>query len=177
MARRVAALLGIGTVTWLLGIIPAVAAMPGFEWNVDARDDSIEVTVTFEPVPFGFAWHSLESSGALGELVGVVRPDEVGQAGRPISGADPILLDLQRISTGVYGATANAASGEWAVVVWPLVGEFPRPQPGVPDTELVTVGRTSDFSAGAWVPLVAGAAVIAVVGALWLRRFRQAVDP
>lgn len=171
--RRLLALSATGTVILLLASLPALAAMPAFEWVVGAQVDAIEVTITFEPVPSGFAWPSLEESGALGELVGAVPSDEVDQAGRPIPGADPILFDLERIETGIYGATAETGPGKWAVVVWPMTGEFPVPQPGIPETTFVTVTTSPSSPVLPWALLVVGSGV---VGAVWLSRRRQTVD-
>jgi hypothetical protein len=40
----------------LLSAVPADAATPAFEFDVEARRGSVVVTVTFEPVPPGFNW-------------------------------------------------------------------------------------------------------------------------
>lgn len=170
--RRLVPFLATWTVVSLLVGLPALAAgMPAFEWAIEGHSDSVEVTVTFEPVPSGFAWPALEASGLLDRLVGVVQSDEVDPDGRPVPGANAITFDLQRIETGVYGATINTGPGEWAVVAWPLETES-QSFPGVPTTEYITVGSSPRSSAIPWI-LVVGVGIVAV---WWLSWSRRAVD-
>lgn len=172
IVRRLLSFLATWTAVCLFACFPALAAgMPEFEWAIEGHSDSVEVTVTFEPVPSGFAWASLEASGLLDQLVGVVQSEEVDPDGRPVPGADAMTFDLQRIETGVYGATIDTGPGEWAVVAWPLETES-QSFPGVPETEFIAVGSNPRSSAMPWI-LAVGVGIVAV---WWLSRSRRAVD-
>ncbi len=176
-ARRLAvclAVVGLGVV--LIGP-PAWAAMPAFEWEVEARTDSIGITVTFEPVSVGFAWRNLEGSGSLGELVGVLPASAVDQQGRPTDTSDLVLADLQRVEIGIYAADVAVGQGEWAVVAWPMVPDYePDRHPETPLTDFVTVGPETDRFSTAWLPVLAGVVLFGIGGAIWFSRRRQRVD-
>lgn len=143
--------------------------MPAYEQVIETSSDTIEITVIFEPVPPGFAWGSLEASGALGELIGVLPADGVDEDGRPFDTTAVVLADLRIVEEGSYSAEVVVGPGEWAVVPWPLVPNYTQAMahPGTPWTEFVSVGLDS-----AWLPVAAVAAGAAVVGLVWLGRRR-----
>jgi hypothetical protein len=135
MVRRVSVFLsvvGFG----LLSAVPADAATPAFDLDVEARRGSVVITVTFEPVPPGFNWAAFESSGVPDELVGVLPAEEVDERGRPLSQDGLRLASLRSIEEGVYLAEVAVDQGRWAVVPWPLVPDF---SPGAPSTRFVNI--------------------------------------
>jgi hypothetical protein len=103
----------------LLPVTPIAAVTPGFELAADVDGSTIHVTLTFEPVPNGFAWGSLEASGVLEELAGLVPVDLVDD-GRTRAPAEPVLIPLLRSGERIYTGTAKVPAGRWAVVAWPL---------------------------------------------------------
>lgn len=139
----------------------ASAATPGFDFVVRVDGSTVHVTVSFEPVPSGFAWPQMETSGVLDGLVGVLPADEVDGEGRPLPDASPRLLTLQRVEEGVYADSVMLPKGRWVVVAWPLVPNSDLESfVGLAGTEYVTVGGQP-----AWVWLGAGAvAAILVAG-------------
>lgn len=158
----------------LLSVTSASAATPAFEFDIDVNGSSIEVTVDFEAVPPGFAWGSFEASGVPEELVGLFPAEDVDDRGRPLPGADPILLSLERIEEGIYQDAVGVQEGQWAVVAWPLVADFdPEAHPGTARTAVVTVGGPP-----AWVWLGVGvlAASAVALAAARLSAQRERVE-
>lgn len=123
MMKRIAAIVA-GAAVVVVAVdasMVASAATPGFEMGVETDVETLVVTVTFEPVPSGFAWGTMEASGVLDRLVGVLPADQLDEGGRPVGGSVPQLVRLERVSEGVYeGQTVVPHDGEWSVVAWPL---------------------------------------------------------
>lgn len=149
----------------LLPMPPISAAVPAFEIDTEVDGPTIHVTVTFQPVPTGFAWASLEASGVLERLVGLVPAVQIGEDDRPKPDSELVLIPLNRRKEGVYKGAAEVQEGRWAVVAWPVEPGFgSETNPGSPATQLVSVGGPP-----AWVWLALGGAGAAVIAGLSLR--------
>jgi len=147
---------------------PAQGAVPSFTIEVDPGPAGIEVTVMFEPVPSGFNWASMEGSGVFEILVGVLPADKVDDRGRPVPDAAPEVVELTRVSEGVYRGSIELEAGRWAVFPYPLTADFdPARHPGAASTQVVTVG--APFSATTLSVLSIGLVALGVLALIWRR--------
>ncbi len=152
----------------LLAASPALAAVPSFTMEIAPDPSGIEVTVTFEPVPTGFNWASMEESGIFEALVGVLPADKIDDRGRPVPDAAPEVVELTRVSEGVYRGSIALADGRWAVFPYPLSAEFdPAANPGAASTKLVTVG--APLTATTLSVLTIGLVAVGVLAMIWRR--------
>jgi hypothetical protein len=154
----------------LFWTVPANAATPAFDLDLDSEGPSVEVTVRFQQTISSV--EEFESSGVLDRLIGGLPADRVDEEGRPLSGSDPLRVSLDPVESGVtYQDSMRVDDGEWAFFPWPGTPSFdPDENPGAPPTEFVTVEGGSPL---VW--LVEGAVAVAAValGSLLRSRTRK----
>ena len=80
MVRRVSVFIAV-VGSGLLSAVPADAATPAFEFDIEAKRGSVVVMVNLEPVPPGFNRAAFEASGVADELVGCRQPKRSTNAG------------------------------------------------------------------------------------------------
>ncbi|MGH8924297.1 MAG: hypothetical protein ACRDWA_06635 [Acidimicrobiia bacterium] len=94
---------------------PALAKMPGFTMEVVPQGDQVEITVIVRGVDSaGFDAPNLHG------LVALYPAEALDDRGRPLSHAEAIPVDLQRVETGVFQGTVTVpGDGRWAAVPFP----------------------------------------------------------
>lgn len=141
-------LLGVAGLALLMLIwpVPANAATPAFDLELDSKGTSVEVTVRFQQTISSV--DEFEASGVLDRLIGGLPADQVDEEGRPLPGSDPLLVALDPVESGV---TRHS--------------DHPEDNPGAPATGYVTVEGGSQL---VWLAVGAVAAIAAAV-AWWAR--------
>jgi hypothetical protein len=120
-----------------------LATTPGFDLSTEVAGSTVAVTLEFDEVPPGFNWLSLERSGILEVLAGVVPATDVDGFGRPLPDAAIVLIPLEKEATGIYTGSLRVQEGRWAVVPYPLISDFnPSSDPEAAQTQMITVGQS-----------------------------------
>lgn len=154
----------------LLWTVPADAATPAFDLELDSEGSSVEVTVRFQQTISSV--DEFEASGVLDRLIGGLPADQVDEEGRPLPGSDPLLVSLDPVESGVtYQGSIRVDDGEWAFFPWPGTPSFdPDENPGAPATEFVTVEGGSQL---VWLSVGAVAAIAVALGSWFRSRTRK----